>query len=138
MSPTVAPYGTWISPVTTALLVEQAVGLSQLQVANGRVHWNESRPGDGGRLVIVSATPGEAPQDVIPAGFSARSQVHEYGGRCYAVHEDTTVFSNWEDQRLWLVRRGGSDGPIPITPAPVAPRAERFADPVITPDGRWV
>jgi len=137
VSPTAAPYGTWTSPISAALLVEQAVRISQLQTDGGRIYWNEGRPGESGRQVIVSVERGTAPRDVIPAGYSARTQVHEYGGRCYAVDGDAVVFSNWADQRLWLTR--ALDGePVPLTPEPDQPRAERYADPVISPDGRWV
>ena len=133
---TVARYGTWRSPVSAAALVEQAVRLSQLQVDGDRVYWNEGRPAEAGRQVIMSLRPGAAPVEEIPPGFSARTQVHEYGGRCYAVQGDTLVFSNWEDQRLWRCQSGAD--PVAITPAPAARRAHRYADPVITPDGRWV
>jgi dipeptidyl aminopeptidase/acylaminoacyl peptidase len=133
---TVARYGTWRSPVSAAALVEQAVRLSQLQVVGDRVYWNEGRPAEAGRQVIMSVRPGAPPVEEIPAAFSARTQVHEYGGRCYAVQGDTLVFSNWEDQRLWRCRSGAD--PVAITPAPAARRAHRYADPVITPDGRWV
>ena len=37
-----APYGTWPSPVTPALLVEAAVGLSNVTLESGRVYWVES------------------------------------------------------------------------------------------------
>jgi dipeptidyl aminopeptidase/acylaminoacyl peptidase len=136
MTTAVAPYGSWRSPLSAAALVEQAVRLSQLQVAGDRVYWNEGRPQEAGRQVIMSLRPGATPVEEIPAGFSARTQVHEYGGRCYALHDEAVVFSNWADQRLWLRRPG--EEPIPITPAPDRPRADRYADPVITPDGRWV
>jgi dipeptidyl aminopeptidase/acylaminoacyl peptidase len=136
MTTTVAPYGSWRSPVSAAALVEQAVRISQLQVAGERVYWNEGRPEEGGRQVIVSLRPGATAVEEIPAGFSARTQVHEYGGRCYALHAEGLVFSNWADQRLWLRRPG--EEPMPLTPAPARPRADRYADPVITPDGRWV
>jgi dipeptidyl aminopeptidase/acylaminoacyl peptidase len=136
VSPTVAPYGTWLSPVDAALLVEQAVRLGQVQVAGDQVYWNEGRPTEAGRQVLVSQRSGGDPVDVIPAGFSARTQVHEYGGRCYAVHGEAVVFSNWEDQRLWEIRPGRD--PRPLTPAPASPRADRYADPVITADGQWV
>ena len=136
MTRVVAPYGTWTSPVSPGLLVEQAVGLSQLTVAGNRVYWNELRPTDAGRQVIVSMASGTEPADVINAPFSARSQVHEYGGRCYAVGRDAVVFSNWVDQRLWAIKSG--QPPQPLTPEPGSARAERFADPVITEDGRWV
>jgi dipeptidyl aminopeptidase/acylaminoacyl peptidase len=136
MAPTVAPYGTWKSPVTAAALVEAAVRLSDVEVAGDRVYWNEGRPSEAGRQVIVSLAPGEAPADAIPPGMSARTQVHEYGGRCYALHDEVLVFSNWADQRLWTL--GGAGDPAPLTPPSPSPRAHRYADPVITPDGRWV
>ena len=112
------------------------MGLSHVQVAGERVYWNESRPAEGGRLVVVCAAPDGSLHDALPAGWSTRSAVHEYGGRCYALHGATLVFSNWEDQRLWA--RAGESDPYPLTPAPASPRGYRFADPVVTPDGRWV
>jgi dipeptidyl aminopeptidase/acylaminoacyl peptidase len=62
--------------------------------------------------------------------------VHEYGGQSYAVRDGVVVFSNFEDQRLYLLDR---DGVItPLTAEPATPRSVRFADHNITPDGRWV
>ncbi len=138
-TPTVAPYGTWKSPVTPALLVEQAVGLSSVTVCDGDVFWVESRPSEAGRQVLMAAPlsdPGQ-PRELTGAEFSVRTQVHEYGGRCYALRGDTVVFSNWADQRLWATDRNGS-APRPLTPEPVSPRSQRYADPVIDPSGRWV
>jgi dipeptidyl aminopeptidase/acylaminoacyl peptidase len=133
-----APYGTWPSPVTPALLVEAAVGLSDVTVEGGRVYWVESRPGEAGRAVLVAAPAvgGSGPADVTPVGFSVRTRVHEYGGRCYCVHGSTVVFSNWADQRLWVIRDGAA--PAPLTAEPRVAGSVRFADPVFSPDGRWV
>jgi dipeptidyl aminopeptidase/acylaminoacyl peptidase len=136
MTGTIAPYGSWKSPVTPESLVEAAVRLSDVQVAGDQVYWNEGRPSEAGRQVIVRLDPRAGPEDVLTEGMSARTQVHEYGGRCYAVRDQTLVFSNWVDQRLWAMPSGGD--PAPLTPEPPAPRAHRYADPVITPDGRWV
>ncbi len=135
---TQAPYGTWPSPVTPALLVTAAVGLSNVTLDAGRVYWVESRPSEAGRLVLVAAPVdgGSEPADVTPAGFSVRTRVHEYGGRCYCVDGATIVFSNWADQRLWVIRDGAD--PVPLTAAPQEAGAVRFADPVFSPDGRWV
>ena len=133
-----APYGTWPSPVTPALLVEAAVGLSNVTLEGGRVYWVESRPSEAGRVVLMAAPAagGSEPVEVTPAGFSVRTRVHEYGGRCYCVHGSTIVFSNWADQRLWVIR-GGAD-PVPLTAGPQEAGDVRFADPVFSPDGRWV
>ena len=136
---TEAPYGTWQSPVSAESLVDQVVRLGQLQVPPGGkgrdVYWVESRPADGGREVIVRHRGGEV-SDVIPPGLYARTRVHEYGGRCYAVHGETVVFSNWSDQRLWVVEPGAD--PRPLTAEPNVPGGARFADPVFNADGTLV
>ena len=138
----IAPYGTWPSPISAASLVEQSVRLTAASVRGERVYWVEGRPAEGGREVLVAVDPGGDPFDVTPSGFSVRTQVHEYGGLCYATHRlpaaaaDTVVFSNWSDQRLWETT--GESEPSALTPEPDRPRSERYADPVITPDGRWV
>lgn len=123
------PFGSWPSPITAAALVERTVSLSSLTVdETGGLWWSERRPAEGGREVIVCDG-----ADVLPAGFSARTRVHEYGGRAYAVASGTLVFSHDGDGRLWRLDRGGE--PRPLTPEDPA---ARFADPVVTPDGGWV
>jgi dipeptidyl aminopeptidase/acylaminoacyl peptidase len=133
-----APYGTWPSPITPASLVEAAVGLAHASVDGDRIYWLESRPSEAGRLALVGAPldGSSPPADVVPAGFSVRTQVHEYGGRCYCIRGSTVVFSNWQDQRLWI-SRGGRD-PCPLTADPGHPRSVRYADPVMTADGAAV
>ncbi|HVF32238.1 MAG TPA: S9 family peptidase [Acidimicrobiales bacterium] len=134
---TTAPYGAWRSPITAASLVEQSVRLGQVVVAGGSVFWNEGRPSEAGRQVLVRDG-----VDVLPAGFSARTLVHEYGGQSYAVSPDGSwlVFSNQADQRLYrlpLSADGGGD-PVALTAEPPVPMGVRFADPVVSPDGAWV
>jgi dipeptidyl aminopeptidase/acylaminoacyl peptidase len=123
------PYGSWPSPVTAASIVEKAVSLSALQVSGDGLFWTEGRPADGGRQVVVRWVPGAEPVDVLPAGFSARSTVHEYGGGAFCVHDGTVFFSNFDDQRLWRVDPGA--GPRPMTDEPGA----RYADGHLSPDG---
>jgi dipeptidyl aminopeptidase/acylaminoacyl peptidase len=123
------PYGSWPSPVTAASIVEKAVSLSGLQVSGDGLFWTEGRPADGGRQVVVRWVPGAEPVDVLPAGFSARSTVHEYGGGAFCVHDGTVFFSNFDDQRLWRVDPGA--GPRPMTDEPGA----RYADGHLSPDG---
>ncbi len=134
--PATAPYGTWPSPITTELLVRDVVGLSDLSSDGTRLVWSELRPAEEARVVLVGLEPDGRVEDLLPAPLSARTQVHEYGGRCYAHAPGGFVTSNWEDQRLWWVAPG--QPPLALTPEPPARRAIRFADPVVTPDGRWV
>jgi dipeptidyl aminopeptidase/acylaminoacyl peptidase len=134
-----APFGSWPSPITADVLVEQTVRLGDIEVDGADVFWVEGRPSEGGRQAVVrwSPSPGadEGAADITPDDFSARSLVHEYGGRCVAVHGGVVYASNFADQRVWRLAPG--EAPAPITPEPPAPNptAWRYADPVISPDG---
>ncbi len=81
------------------------------------IFWNESRPKEAGRHVIVRRSPDGERIDVTPKDFYARTTVHEYGGGTYVVHNGTVYFSNFKDQRLYRQAVGGQ--PEPITPANV-------------------
>jgi len=129
----VRPYGEWPSPVTAALLVERAVSLGELAVSGGALWWNEGRPAEAGRQVVVRCVPGEEPVDMLPPGFSARTRVHEYGGGAFCVTDDTVIFSNFDDQRLWRVEPGAR--PVPVTAGAAADVDTRYADGQISPDG---
>jgi dipeptidyl aminopeptidase/acylaminoacyl peptidase len=117
------PYGSWPSPVSSAALVEAAVGLSSVAVDGNDVYWLEGRPLEAGRVVLVRNG-----EDAIPEGFSVRTTVHEYGGGAYAVRDGRVVFANFDDQRVYV------DG-APVTPEPISRWAVRFADFDIAPDG---
>ncbi|HEX7166949.1 MAG TPA: S9 family peptidase [Acidimicrobiales bacterium] len=125
---TVASYGSWRSPISSSRLVQNAVRLSAVTVDRDDVWWNEGRPTEAGRQVVVRRRPYGSPEDAIPIGMSARSTVHEYGGSSFAVHDHRAVFSNFADQRLYL-----DDGT-----ALTAEDGGRFADHSTTPDGRRV
>src|SRR5580692_11563832 len=57
-------FGWWPSPWPASLVAAGKVGRSGLQTAAADVYWIESRPGDGGRQVVVGATGGPLPVDV--------------------------------------------------------------------------
>ncbi|HEY7022821.1 MAG TPA: S9 family peptidase [Ktedonobacterales bacterium] len=109
---TIAPYGSWKSPVTAESLVANAVGLEQITLDGDVTYWVESRPGEGGRSVIVRRDAQGKTADITPQPFNARTRVHEYGGRSYAVHGDTIYFANFADQRVYRVTPGAEPEPI--------------------------
>jgi dipeptidyl aminopeptidase/acylaminoacyl peptidase len=121
----VAPYGTWKSPITAELLASTYVGLDELRIDGDDVYWNELRPADKGRNVIVQRKLDGTLTDITPPGFSARTRVHEYGGGCYLVQNGTVYFSNYTDQRLY--RQDPGSDPKPLTP----PVDMRYADGII-------
>ncbi|PYE55024.1 S9 family peptidase [Deinococcus yavapaiensis] len=122
---TVYPYGAWPSPITSEAITAGTVGLSDLAVDGVDVYWVEMRPFEGGRSVLVKRGEDGTVSDVTPAPFDVRTRVHEYGGRCYAVHAGTVYFSHFADGRLYRQTPGG-------TPEPITPKLNvRFADPVL-------
>ena len=112
--PTVAPYGSWESPITSDLIVSATVGLGQIALDGEDTYWIELRPSEGGRNCVVRRTPGGRISDVTPEGFNARTRVHEYGGGDFAVHEGAVYFSNFSDQRVY--RQTPDSAPRPVTP----------------------
>lgn len=131
-----APYGSWRSPITSALLVQAVVGLDHVLVADDEIAWSEFRPSEGGRYVLVRRGRDGSVADVVPDGYSARTLVHEYGGRCAALLGPSALFCNFSDQRVWRVDPGQE--PIPVTPEPAVARGHRYADLDVSVDGRWV
>jgi dipeptidyl aminopeptidase/acylaminoacyl peptidase len=109
-----SPYGSWRSPVTADAIVAGVIGLSQIQLDGDDIYWVEQRPAEAGRNVVVRRRPGGVIDHITPAGFNARTRVHEYGGGAYLVKQGTVWFSNFADQRLY--RQDPGLAPIPITP----------------------
>lgn len=135
--PTEAPYGSWVSLLEAADLVQGAVGLGFPCRSRGSYIWQEARPSEEGRVALVARTGARGPDvELLPSGMSARTTVHEYGGRAWAVNDaGLLVTSNLSDQRLWALAPGAA--PAPLTEALSAPDEVRFACPVLSPDGEW-
>src|SRR5262245_37499900 len=121
MSRTIAPYGSWSSPITSALLTSSTITIGQLWVDGTRVYWTENRPLEAGRVAVVCDG-----ADVIPREFNARTRVHEYGGGSHVAHSGVVYFSNFVDQRIYRCDLDSS--PRPITPEPSQPAGVRYAD----------
>ncbi|HET9223360.1 MAG TPA: S9 family peptidase, partial [Roseiflexaceae bacterium] len=112
--PKTAPYGSWRSPITSDSIVSETISPGRLTLDGDDIYWIEMRPAEGGRYVIVRRTPDGQVADVTPAGFNARTTVHEYGGGASVVVDGIVYFSNFADQRLYRQDRGAA--PRPITP----------------------
>ena len=120
----IAPYGSWGSPITTELIVADSIGIGDVALHGDDIYWTELRPADNARNVVVRRTPDGAVSDVTPAGFSARTRVHEYGGGAFCVADadgggSAVYFSNFADQQLYrqtIAADGAIGEPQPVTP----------------------
>ena len=134
MSPEPAAFGSWSSPLTAEQVADGEIRLSMPLPFESAVWWAEARPADGGRVAVVRRDASGTVADVLPPDFSARSRVHEYGGRAWLpLPGGGLVFANWTDQRLYRLDPGSAD-PVALTPEPPEPAGLRYADPVLAPE----
>ena len=118
-------------------MARKRVGLSFPVITATDVWWQETRPSEGGRVAVVRQGLDGVRRDLLPAPWSARTRVHEYGGQSYLPLTGGFLFANVTDQRLyrcWTAGQGGAD-PEPLTAPPGEAAADRFADFVLAPGG---
>ncbi|MCK9563442.1 MAG: S9 family peptidase [Bacteroidales bacterium] len=126
-----APYGGWLSPITPELINRGAPARDFPCLVDDVAYWQESRPEENGRITIVARYPDGNEWDLLPYPFSARSKVHEYGGRAWTVAQQTLYFVNQQDQRLYALPLASAyEDVVPLTPEG---GASRFADLVFDP-----
>ena len=79
---TIAPFGSWKSPITTDMVTADAIRIEEIICDEDAIYWLESRANQSGRQVIVRYTPDGNITDITPPEFNVRNRVHEYGGAC--------------------------------------------------------
>lgn len=105
------PFGSWPSPFSAASVAASAPRIDGARFVGSEIWWGESVPAEGGRVTVRSS----AGTEVLPAPWSARSRVHEYGGGAWTADADGTLFFvDGGDQRVYRLKRGGV--PVPLTP----------------------
>ncbi|WP_036480343.1 S9 family peptidase [Myxosarcina sp. GI1] len=123
----VSPFGSWYSPISSDLIVSQAIGIGNVAVEENCIYWLEKRPTEKGRNVLVRYQEGKS-TDVTPAPYNVRTRVHEYGGGAYVIAKETVYFSNFQDNRIY--QNGLGETPQPLTPE----SAKRYADFILDSD----
>lgn len=129
------PYGSWLSPISARQVASAAPAIDAPLIDNKSIdsgsdgdnlYWLEARPEESGRSAIVRLDANGKKTDVLPAPFSARSRVHEYGGTPYIVVAGILFFCEQSDQRIYrLDTQSKEAAPEAISPAH---QNLRFAD----------
>src|SRR5215470_8212104 len=138
--PKTMPYGSWTSPITSDLIVQQSIALSEVRLDGHSIYWLEGRPREQGRCVVVRASAADRPHsDITPLPYNVRTRAHEYGGGAWVVADGTVYFSHLADGRLYRQVEGSHEAE-PLTPAPPARERDwRFADGIIDRyRNRWI
>ncbi|KAB5590159.1 Dipeptidyl peptidase family member 6 [Ceratobasidium theobromae] len=117
MSQTIAPFGSWKSPLTTDVITEKTISIAEVIVdaATSEIYHVEERPHEAGRRVLVHSV---TSKDVFGENWNARTGVHEYGGSAATVHNDTALFADWKTRRVYICKKqpDGWEEPRPVTP----------------------
>ena len=125
-APRVAPYGSWDSPLRAEILSGGRVALGDLRSVDGKLYWTETIPAAGGISGLFSTATAPGGARVSPEGINVRTRVHEYGGAPFVVAGGQLYYSNFTDQRLYVLSPDGKA--TALTPA-----GYRYADCVAAP-----
>lgn len=96
-----SPYGTWGSPITPEWVTAGQKRFGNIVIDKDDIYWDELRPTEGGRTIIVKRTPDRRVIDTTPLNHSARTRVHEYGGGSFTVHQGEVFWVSDKDQRIY-------------------------------------
>lgn len=100
-----SPFGSWPSPFSAASVAASAPRIDGARFVGADIWWGESVPAEGGRVTVRSSSGAE----ILPAPWSARSRVHEYGGGAWTVDADGRLyFVDGRDQRVYRLEQGGA------------------------------
>ena len=119
------PQGLWPSPLSAEDVAGKSPRLSEIRTCGNAVYWLTTLSHEQGRQGIMLWQEGNS-RCILPAPFSARSLVHEYGGGSYCVNSSHLYFVEASDQRIYqLALDAPETQPSPITEE--AP-TKRYAD----------
>lgn len=139
-TPITASYLDWKPAISAEEVFQATVAFSFLSSdEKGRLFWVEMRPEEKGRCVIMMREQNGEIRELLPAPFSARSRVMEYGGMPYVAANGQIIFANFADQRLYAFSFEKEQAPRPLTPEKAGDgRLWKFLQPVVSPDGSWL
>ena len=103
MSAQSAPPGQWISSISADLVAGKVLRFGGLSTIRDKVFWVEARPQENGRSVLVSWSKKQDYEDLVPAPYSVRSKVHEYGGGAFFAGQAGVFFVDDETQDVFQI-----------------------------------
>lgn len=109
---TTAPYGSWKSPITSEAMTASSIKLEDVVLDGADIYWSEQHPNEQGRYAVERWQPDGSLVELLPAPYSARTRVHEYGGAAFTVIDGTVYFQNDADQRVYRLDEGGKITPM--------------------------
>lgn len=119
-------YGEWHSPISAELVTAGDTRPLWPGWHAGRLVFAQPIPAEGGRIGLFAHDEqrGETVQ-LLGSPWNVRNRVHEYGGRPWTGLPAGIAFTDWYDQRIYLL---DDATPRPITPEPQRRHGVRYTD----------
>ena len=95
----VAPYGSWASPLIASSIFESSDNIGYLTVEASELYFIEARAAAEGRNILVKLAVNGDLQPLTSSSLSVRTRVHEYGGRSYLVNGKDIYYSDFVIKR---------------------------------------
>lgn len=100
---TIAPFGSWKSPITPEFVSgKDRVLTSSIQVDGDSIYFIEQRPDEAGRSVLMCLKPGKEVKEVLPQDFNVRTRYLEYSGLSFLVSDNICYFVHFADQEVYI------------------------------------
>jgi len=124
------PFGCWQPAFELGDAFRQPAAPQYPQILAEDLYWLSVLPEEDDRVVLIRRHQ-QREECLLPAPYSIRSRVHEYGGRAHLLLSGLLIFVNHEDQRLYRLQFNTDASPLPLTPVSGSDGSTlRFADPV--------
>jgi dipeptidyl aminopeptidase/acylaminoacyl peptidase len=111
-SRTIAPYGTWTSPITAERVAAGSTPITAPAIDGTAIAWLESRAAENGRVVALRLGPEGSAEMLTPDPYNVRTRVHEYGGGAALLSQGVLWFSNFDDHLVYRRTASGETGPV--------------------------
>jgi dipeptidyl aminopeptidase/acylaminoacyl peptidase len=115
-NPEPTPYLNWDPLLTPQDIFEDIIGLNHVFCIDTNLFWQESRPQEQGRVVLVKREEDGTIQDITPKEMYIRTRVHEYGGGAATHNTSHYYFVNFTDQRIYEQNLADPSQIRPLTP----------------------
>lgn len=129
--------GRWKSPINPDMALARPGSVQWPERHGSSLYWVQALPEQAGRLALMQYDETQASEirTITPADYNLRTRVHEYGGRCHIIADDTLYFVNFKDQALYAQSLSDGSEPRAIT----TPDADGWmlGDPLLV-DDHWL
>lgn len=113
--PHLASFGTFLSPISSEMVVSDCVKLNFVDIDKDFIYFDEICPSEEGRTLICRQKKEGQEEVILPITFSSRTKAHEYGGKSFFIKDNDIFFISESDQQIYKIDSQHKIEPITIS-----------------------